>query len=93
MHHLLNEYRPHQARESLIEMMEDQLERSKAETAGIKKIKEEVDGVLEGLEKTGLDKYESLITGLNGMDLDKKGDRPQGVDIWAELQREFEPLE
>ncbi|KAK9450715.1 MED7 protein-domain-containing protein [Limtongia smithiae] len=32
MHHLLNEYRPHQVRESLIMLMEDQLERKRAHT-------------------------------------------------------------
>ncbi|KAI9702803.1 MAG: Mediator of RNA polymerase II transcription subunit 7 [Candelina mexicana] len=48
-HHLLNEYRPHQARETLIMMMEDQLERSRAETDGIWKMKEKVEGVLTGL--------------------------------------------
>ncbi|KAI9840479.1 MAG: Mediator of RNA polymerase II transcription subunit 7 [Sclerophora amabilis] len=50
-HHLLNEYRPHQARETLIMMMEEQLERSRRETAAINRMKEKVDSVLEGLEK------------------------------------------
>ncbi|KAB8294063.1 hypothetical protein EYC80_009519 [Monilinia laxa] len=48
-HHLLNEYRPHQARESLILMMQDQLDRSRAETEGIMKMKEKVEGLLESL--------------------------------------------
>ncbi|KAJ6261337.1 Mediator of RNA polymerase II transcription subunit [Drechslerella dactyloides] len=33
IHQLINEYRPHQARETLISMMEEQLERSRQETA------------------------------------------------------------
>ncbi|KAF9112216.1 Mediator of RNA polymerase II transcription subunit 7 [Mortierella sp. AM989] len=37
MHHILNEYRPHQARETLRLMMEDQLNRKKKETAALKK--------------------------------------------------------
>jgi mediator of RNA polymerase II transcription subunit 7 len=49
-HHLLNEYRPHQARESLIMMMEDQLERSKSEIEGIEGMKMKVEGILAGLE-------------------------------------------
>jgi mediator of RNA polymerase II transcription subunit 7 len=48
-HHLLNEYRPHQARESLILMMEEQLRRSKDETEGIERMKAKVEGILEGL--------------------------------------------
>jgi len=48
-HHLLNEYRPHQARESLILMMEEQLRRSKDETEGIERMKTKVEGILEGL--------------------------------------------
>ncbi|KAF3902525.1 hypothetical protein ABW21_db0204739 [Orbilia brochopaga] len=37
IHQLINEYRPHQARETLIAMMEEQLERSRQETAENKK--------------------------------------------------------
>ncbi|KAG0365202.1 Mediator of RNA polymerase II transcription subunit 7 [Gamsiella multidivaricata] len=37
MHHMLNEYRPHQARETLRLMMEEQLSRKKKETAALKK--------------------------------------------------------
>ena len=48
-HHLLNEYRPHQARETLILMMEEQLARSRAETDGIRNMKEKVDSILDGL--------------------------------------------
>ncbi|KAF9170852.1 Mediator of RNA polymerase II transcription subunit 7 [Mortierella sp. AD011] len=37
MHHIINEYRPHQARETLKLMMEDQLNRKKKETAALRK--------------------------------------------------------
>ncbi|CAO3624163.1 unnamed protein product [Cunninghamella blakesleeana] len=36
MHHILNEYRPHQARETLRLLMEEQLERKRKQTAQIK---------------------------------------------------------
>lgn len=37
MHHILNEYRPHQARETLRLMMNDQLNRKRQETAALRK--------------------------------------------------------
>lgn len=52
-HHLLNLYRPHQARESLIMMMEEQLERSKEEIRQMDKIKGDIEGVLNQLEAEG----------------------------------------
>lgn len=83
-HHLLNEYRPHQARESLILMMQDQLERSRAETEGILKMKGEVEGLLEGLGSAGLVERE-------GMEKDVKGDttEEEGRDVWEEVWRTF----
>ncbi|KAK9246780.1 MED7 protein-domain-containing protein [Lipomyces tetrasporus] len=46
MHHLLNEYRPHQARESLIIMMEEQLERKQAQIEQAKRACERIESVL-----------------------------------------------
>ncbi|KAK9324350.1 MED7 protein-domain-containing protein [Lipomyces orientalis] len=46
MHHLLNEYRPHQARESLIIMMEEQLERKQAQIETAKRACEHIESVL-----------------------------------------------
>ncbi|KAJ2977173.1 hypothetical protein NUW58_g7891 [Xylaria curta] len=48
-HHLINEYRPHQARESLITMMQSQLDRTRAETNAIRDAKDKAERVLEGL--------------------------------------------
>ncbi|KAI1116546.1 mediator complex, subunit Med7 [Nemania sp. NC0429] len=48
-HHLINEYRPHQARESLISMMQSQLDRTRAETNAIRDAKDKTERVLEGL--------------------------------------------
>ncbi|KAI0164038.1 mediator complex, subunit Med7 [Xylariaceae sp. FL1272] len=49
MHHLINEYRPHQARESLISMMQSQLDRTRTETNTIRDAKDKAERVLEGL--------------------------------------------
>jgi mediator of RNA polymerase II transcription subunit 7 len=48
MHALINEYRPHQARETLIREMERQVERKKKEIEGVRKMKERVAEVLDG---------------------------------------------
>ncbi|MCJ1300769.1 Mediator of RNA polymerase II transcription subunit 7 [Hypocenomyce scalaris] len=52
-HHLINEYRPHQARESLILLMEEQVRRGREEVRGVREVKAKVEGILEGLEDTG----------------------------------------
>lgn len=52
-HHLLNLYRPHQARESLIMMMEEQLARSKEEIKQMDKVKADIEGLLDQLEAEG----------------------------------------
>ncbi|EEH05676.1 mediator complex subunit [Histoplasma capsulatum G186AR] len=52
-HHLLNLYRPHQARESLIMLMEEQLDRTKEEIKEMDRIKVNVEGFLKQLEAEG----------------------------------------
>lgn len=86
-HHLLNEYRPHQARESLILMMQDQLDRSRAETEGILKMKAQVEDVLDGLGKKCLfDKQEAAELSPTGAERDEED---LSRDVWRELRKEF----
>ncbi|ODM17279.1 Mediator of RNA polymerase II transcription subunit 7 [Aspergillus cristatus] len=54
-HHLLNLYRPHQARESLIMMMEEQLDRTREEIREMDKVKAEIEATLEQLKAEGID--------------------------------------
>lgn len=54
-HHLLNLYRPHQARESLILMMEEQLDRSREDIRQMDKVKAEAEAALEQIRVEGLD--------------------------------------
>lgn len=80
-HHLLNEYRPHQARESLILLMQDQLDRSRAETQGIRDMKEKVEGILEGLSQAKLIEQ-------NGEAV-SEAKTEDGAEVWEVLEREF----
>jgi len=83
-HHLLNEYRPHHSRESLIFLMEDQLKRSQEETEGILKMKEKVEGMLEGLGQAKLAEDDSMATN-DTLYSETEGD----LEIWDELDRQF----
>lgn len=51
MHSLINEYRPHQAREILIAEMQRQVERKKREIEGVRKMGEKVRETLDGFGK------------------------------------------
>lgn len=50
MHHLINEYRPHQARETLILNMEEQLERVRKEVDNSRKVREKAEELLKQVE-------------------------------------------
>ncbi|KAF2456741.1 MED7 protein-domain-containing protein [Lineolata rhizophorae] len=50
-HALINKYRPHQERETLILMMEEELEMKRAEVDAVKRMKDKVEGVLDALAK------------------------------------------
>ncbi|TQS34765.1 hypothetical protein Golomagni_04841 [Golovinomyces magnicellulatus] len=80
-HHLLNEYRPHQARETLILMMREQLETRKAEIRGIKECQEKVELILEDLGKIEATEEPSTV-------IEKDTDTVK--DIWKALEKEFE---
>jgi mediator of RNA polymerase II transcription subunit 7 len=45
--HLINEYRPHQARESLILRMEEEVEKGRKEVEDVRKLKERVEALVE----------------------------------------------
>ncbi|KFY29605.1 hypothetical protein V494_08624 [Pseudogymnoascus sp. VKM F-4513 (FW-928)] len=88
-HHLLNEYRPHQARESLILMMEAQLARSKAETDGIESMKTKVEGILAGLGQVNIAREEAEEYKDDKKDLEEYDG---AKDVWEELHREMESV-
>lgn len=84
MHHLINEYRPHQARETLCLRMEEQLERIRRETEENKKVVVQIETVLAGLPDVG--KKADTVGGEGGEgsvvvgDRGKKGSVEERVD-------------
>ena len=53
-HHMINEYRPHQARETLILMMEEQVERKLAEIQRVKDLSEKMEALLENIGSSSI---------------------------------------
>jgi mediator of RNA polymerase II transcription subunit 7 len=63
-------------------MMQDQLEQSRAETQGIREMKEKVEGILEGLSQAKLAEQEEKDT--SGEEVVE-----EGKDVWDCLEKEF----
>jgi mediator of RNA polymerase II transcription subunit 7 len=89
MEHLLNEYRPHQARETLILMMEEQLERSRAETKATKDTIAKVQGILSDLG-TGVEGIPVAENDAHDVQEDEKEkqqrrDEQKQKDIWEAM--------
>jgi mediator of RNA polymerase II transcription subunit 7 len=79
LHDLINQYRPHQARESLIFMMEERVEGMKEEIRRIEEGKERVAKLLQGLS-------DQDMVGVKGEDkkVEQKDERgPKGVGVDA----------
>ncbi|RKF63009.1 Mediator of RNA polymerase II transcription subunit 7 [Erysiphe neolycopersici] len=80
-HHLLNEYRPHQARESLILMMREQLDHRRAEISGVEECREKVERILERLSKI---EFPEDIESISNSETEIE------EDIYRALDKEFE---
>ncbi|OQN98402.1 hypothetical protein B0A48_15670 [Cryoendolithus antarcticus] len=72
MHELINQYRPHQARETLILMMEERVERLRGEIRDIGEARVKVEGMLRGMAEVGEQQGDVGVIGING-------ERPAGV--------------
>jgi mediator of RNA polymerase II transcription subunit 7 len=79
MHALINEYRPHQARETLIRIMEEQVRRKKAEVQAVKEMRGKVEEVLDGFGKA-----------VNGETTTDKEEPKTKGKVWAEEDKRKE---
>ena len=78
-HHLINQYRPHQARETLILMMEEQVERTRAQVDRVRRMKGVIEGLLKDRGDDGPHATENLANG--------DGDSASKEDEWRDEQR------
>jgi mediator of RNA polymerase II transcription subunit 7 len=65
-------------------MMQDQLDKSKAETEGIMKMKKKAEGILEGLSQVKLAEED-----VSGDEIIEAADDGDGKDVWDKLDREY----
>lgn len=76
MHDLINQYRPHQARETLILMLEERIEKLRGEIRAIGEAGEKMNGAFQRLQETGAAQAEALA---NGNELaEKNADKDAG---------------
>lgn len=82
MHALVNEYRPHQARETLIREMERQVERKRREVEGVRRIGETVREVLGGFERGVAEVREEVDGGAREVGEDERR-RDRQREMWG----------
>jgi mediator of RNA polymerase II transcription subunit 7 len=91
-HHLLNLYRPHQARESLILMMEEQLDRTRNEIQEMDHVKDRAERLLDQLRTEGTDALkdsQSDTKDATGTQFDRKTVE-EARQLWALLNEDMD---
>lgn len=86
MHSLINQYRPHQARETLILMMEERVEKLRAEVKAIGEAGEKVDAVIRQLKEIGTEAQGGQEVKETGK-AQKAQEKARGEEIRQESQR------
>lgn len=92
-HHAVNEYRPYQAREQLITLLESQVARARAEIRGVEDMRKKVNNVLrsiaDGVERDGLAKEVDSLP--EKTEEERKADAQLDEErrVWEELELEI----
>ncbi|KAF2398921.1 MED7-domain-containing protein [Trichodelitschia bisporula] len=80
-HHLINEYRPHQARETLITMLEEQVQRKRAEVEGVRRLAGRVEQLMGELGR------EAAAVNEGGEEKKEEGRwEDEQRNVWAALE-------
>ena len=75
MHHVINEYRPHQARESVIELMGEHLDRTRRETRSLREVADKAARVLEGLGSLGIGEVSAGEEAKTSLEKEEEGEK------------------
>ena len=102
IHDLINQYRPHQARESLVLMMEEQLDRFRVEKDSLKESKTKMEDLMKTIraggtmgphkddQSRGSDSSNGKVNGtMNGISDEADGRREKQRQRWATLEEEL----
>jgi len=89
VHKVINGYRPHQARETLILMMEEQIEKVRGETKAVRESVGRAREVVEGLGKSREEvSGVKEISGEEGQDVGRRKVESKEKRVWEVLERE-----